>query len=252
MAQSLSHILDATLHPSKDIALATRQSDTFMAFSSGLNRLGFIGFSYWSSIPDETCRAEFEYTTFWNEESRGEWIEEGFHVTNPVKKAMQSNAMSYRWNGRSLTDFDRDFQPSVSCASGLGARAGAMIKIQTDLTGLGVIVAYKDEYDDVDNCVMDALFILGNALCLKLKQLQVQSAAPPVAEPSAARRLSDRQMDVLRWIVAGKTNYEISQILAPSERNIVDHVSEILRKLDLTSRTQAAAWYVSVAEAVAC
>jgi len=43
---------------------------------------------------------------------------------------------------------------------------------------------------------------------------------------------------------AGKTNNEIAAELQISERTARTHVSTILGKLDLTSRTQAALWAV--------
>ncbi|OQW64244.1 MAG: hypothetical protein BVN28_03545 [Nitrospira sp. ST-bin4] len=53
--------------------------------------------------------------------------------------------------------------------------------------------------------------------------------------------LSQRECDVLNWIKAGKTNWEIAQILGIRERTIRFHVQNIFNKLDVTSRTQAVA-----------
>jgi DNA-binding NarL/FixJ family response regulator len=52
--------------------------------------------------------------------------------------------------------------------------------------------------------------------------------------------LTDREIDVLRLIADGRSNREIAQALHLSEQTVKSHVSHILRKLDLTSRTQAA------------
>ena len=60
----------------------------------------------------------------------------------------------------------------------------------------------------------------------------------PVAE------LTTRELDVLRLVAAGKPNKQIATELAISERTARTHVSRILRKLRLTSRTQAALWAV--------
>jgi DNA-binding NarL/FixJ family response regulator len=56
--------------------------------------------------------------------------------------------------------------------------------------------------------------------------------------------LTTRELDVLRLLGAGKTNKEIGAELQISERTARTHVSNILGKLDLTSRTQAALWAV--------
>jgi DNA-binding NarL/FixJ family response regulator len=57
--------------------------------------------------------------------------------------------------------------------------------------------------------------------------------------------LTMRELDVLRLLGAGKSNRQIADELVISERTARTHVSNILAKLDLTSRTQAALWAVS-------
>jgi DNA-binding NarL/FixJ family response regulator len=56
--------------------------------------------------------------------------------------------------------------------------------------------------------------------------------------------LSSREIDVLRLIVAGRTNAEIATQLFLSERTIHRHVSNILTKLNVRSRTSAAAYAI--------
>ena len=52
--------------------------------------------------------------------------------------------------------------------------------------------------------------------------------------------LSERELDVLRQIAQGRSNKEISAILGISEKTVKTHVSNILDKLHLADRTQAA------------
>jgi DNA-binding NarL/FixJ family response regulator len=61
-------------------------------------------------------------------------------------------------------------------------------------------------------------------------------------EPGAA--LTTRELEILRLLGAGKSNKEIAAELQISERTARTHVSNILGKLGLTSRTQAALWAV--------
>jgi DNA-binding NarL/FixJ family response regulator len=64
----------------------------------------------------------------------------------------------------------------------------------------------------------------------------------PGDDPSSG--LTSRELDVLRLVAAGKPNKQIATELAISERTARTHVSRILRKLRLSSRTQAALWAV--------
>jgi DNA-binding NarL/FixJ family response regulator len=57
-----------------------------------------------------------------------------------------------------------------------------------------------------------------------------------------AGRLTSRERDVLRLLAKGEANKEIAAGLGISERTARTHVSNILSKLRLNSRTQAALW----------
>lgn len=57
---------------------------------------------------------------------------------------------------------------------------------------------------------------------------------------SFAGLLTRREMQVLRGIVDGKSNREIAQELFLSEKTVKNHITNLLRKLGVQDRTQAA------------
>ncbi len=59
--------------------------------------------------------------------------------------------------------------------------------------------------------------------------------APPLPEP-----LTERETEVLRELASGKSNKEIAAALVIAEKTVRTHVSNILAKLGVASRTQAA------------
>ena len=62
-------------------------------------------------------------------------------------------------------------------------------------------------------------------------------------QPTAPKHdLTERELDVLRLIAQGKSNKEISDDLVLSEKTVKTHVSNILQKLHLSDRTQAAVY----------
>lgn len=62
-------------------------------------------------------------------------------------------------------------------------------------------------------------------------------------QPTAPRHdLTERELEVLRLIAHGKTNKDISEDLVLSEKTVKTHVSNILQKLHLSDRTQAAVY----------
>jgi DNA-binding CsgD family transcriptional regulator len=54
--------------------------------------------------------------------------------------------------------------------------------------------------------------------------------------------LSRRQVEVLRLVATGAGNREIADTLVISEKTVARHVSDVLTKLDLSSRAGATAW----------
>jgi DNA-binding NarL/FixJ family response regulator len=56
--------------------------------------------------------------------------------------------------------------------------------------------------------------------------------------------LTAREREVAALIAQGKSNREIAEALVVSERTVESHVTNILTKLDFTSRARIAAWAV--------
>jgi two-component system, NarL family, response regulator LiaR len=74
-------------------------------------------------------------------------------------------------------------------------------------------------------------------------QLAPEAAAQLMHEvraPESHERLTDREVDVLRLVAGGLSNKEIGLQLHIGEKTVKTHVSSILAKLGLQSRTQAA------------
>jgi NarL family two-component system response regulator LiaR len=71
---------------------------------------------------------------------------------------------------------------------------------------------------------------------------QLQEGTKPALPPTLG--LSEREIEVLRLIAAGATNTEIAERLVISANTVKSHVSNVLSKLHLADRTQAAifAW----------
>lgn len=74
-------------------------------------------------------------------------------------------------------------------------------------------------------------------------QLSPQAAARLLREvraPESPETLTERESDVLRLLALGKANKEIASELHIGEKTVKTHVSNILAKLGVQSRTQAA------------
>ncbi|MFI6800633.1 response regulator [Streptosporangium canum] len=73
------------------------------------------------------------------------------------------------------------------------------------------------------------------------------SAHAPAPAPAAGRYvapLTDRELEVLTLIASGRSNREIARELAVAEKTVKTHVSNVLMKLGVQDRTQAALYAV--------
>lgn len=66
------------------------------------------------------------------------------------------------------------------------------------------------------------------------------AVAAKLAERISTSGLTDREMEVLELIVAGQNNKEIGNSLSITEGTVKAHVNNILRKMGVKDRTQAA------------
>ena len=95
-----------------------------------------------------------------------------------------------------------------------------------------------------------------DALCRAIKaaaagqvQLTPQAAArlmQAVSAPESPEALTERETEVLRLLAQGQANKEIARSLNISEKTVKVHVSNILSKLGVQSRTQATLYAIRV------
>ena len=107
-------------------------------------------------------------------------------------------------------------------------KAGAMGYLLKQTTPTELFQAVRDVYNGESS--------LHPAIARKLiRELNRPTTLPPVDEP-----LTDREVEVLIFLARGLSNQDIADRLVISERTVRTHVSNLLSKLHLANRTQAA------------
>jgi len=76
-----------------------------------------------------------------------------------------------------------------------------------------------------------------------LQRVRSTSSVPAIAEAIRAE-LSDREIQVLKLIANGKDNAHIAAELHISPKTVKNHISNILMKLQIDNRIQAAVYAV--------
>jgi DNA-binding CsgD family transcriptional regulator len=103
-----------------------------------------------------------------------------------------------------------------------------------------------DEGKDLLAAVYEPLFRLGARGDADRVAQRLRDHGAEVPRPWRGGRrgygdeLSPRELEVVRWVVAGKTNREIAQILTKSPATVDQQLRSAMRKLKVTSRTALA------------
>jgi len=136
-----------------------------------------------------------------------------------IKDIIQDNSEARILVLTSFDDDDRVFS---------AIKAGALGYLLKDSSPQQLLEAIRDVYHGRSS--------LHPTIALKvIRELNQPSDLPPTEDP-----LTEREAETLRLIAQGLTNQEIAEQLTISERTVGKHVSNILDKLHLANRTQAA------------
>jgi NarL family two-component system response regulator LiaR len=107
-------------------------------------------------------------------------------------------------------------------------KSGAIGYLMKDTSSEDLIQAIRDTYHNKP--------ALQPEIARKLMR-DIQSQA---AQESLVSTLTEREVEILQQVALGKTNQEIADELFLSERTVRTHITNILAKLRLSNRTQAA------------
>lgn len=88
----------------------------------------------------------------------------------------------------------------------------------------------------------DAELATARATFARLGAVPDERAAAGLLTPAAPNGLSAREVEVLRLVASGLSNTEIATALVLSEKTVARHLSNIFTKLDVRTRTAAAAF----------
>ena len=124
-------------------------------------------------------------------------------------------------------------------ACGHGIRSGITFPVHGPCGEFGVVSFATDAkangaFDDSIIHLMPALSLIRDyAFESSLKFINAQNHAEP------APRLTKRELEVLNWVMVGKSSWEISKITVCSEATVNFHIGNIRQKFNVNTRQQA-------------
>lgn len=163
-------------------------------------------------------------------------------------------------NGREAVDLAQALQPDVILMDLImpemdGAEAIARIKTQNPAARVLVLTSFGEKEkvaaairagaqgyllkDSSPDDLFDAIRSVYRGNLFIPQALASELMQPQTPTPTSSH-FTERELDVLRLLVQGKSNPEIGQALFISPTTVRSHVTSILTKLNVANRTQAA------------
>jgi len=167
------------------------------------------------------------------EEFSERWLSQGYVMHDPILRYALSYRAAFTWReayeyatryGRRIFDEAEDF----------GLKDGIAIPVIVGdyPTGLVSLVHPKPNFTAGEIAHIQLVCIHGYTRMLRIINAE---------KKDRTNALTVREIDVLHYVAAGKTNWEIGKILEISEDTIKMHMKNITRKLDAANRAHSVA-----------
>ena len=165
------------------------------------------------------------------------YMDNGYVDIDPIIRKTRNTIEPFAW---SEAPYDPDKDPlahRVMCeATEFGLNSGYTVPLFTrsgDQGGMTFGGERFEAHPDAKKALhLIAIYGHGKARAVAMHRKSAAAAAP---------KLSAREIEVLKWCAAGKTNSAIADILLVSETTIETHIARACRKLDCINRTHAVA-----------
>ncbi|MEW6505340.1 MAG: response regulator transcription factor [Chloroflexota bacterium] len=140
-------------------------------------------------------------------------------------------------DGAAATRLIREAHPHIQVIALTSFREDALVQAALQAGAISYLLKNVSA-DDLAQAIR-AAHAGRSTLAPEAAQVLIQAATRPTAP---AFELTDRERDVLMWMVRGLSNNEIASKLVVSPSTVKFHVSNILSKLGVSSRTEAVAF----------
>lgn len=214
------------LHSFEDICLAIS------------DELSWFGFKFVTSFlmpgPGEKFKSGIHFNTR-PQEYIDRYETENYVDKDPVVTELRHCTSPFSWTDvKSKRRLKRSEKRIIDEASEFGANDGLIIPILT-LTGSISLFCPCGENPDLSPRARRAveLICLYAHEAIKRKLIEIQRDNTPHIP------LTPREREVMKWVAAGKSDYEIGEILSISSGTVKIHVENAKRKLDAFRRTFA-------------
>ena len=205
-------------------------------FQALILRYGFTSYCVGNATAPKLDVEDRVWCATWPKGWASVWVQKNFAAVDPVVYQLLASRLPFRWanirdsngpRGTEVMNFAGEFQLRDGMGIPVIAQNGSRI-------GVTIAGGQFDLSEREQSCLHLAAIYFQS----RLEKLRTKA---PLNKRKSADELTVRELDCLAWIAAGKTDWEIAQILSISELTVNSHVRNILRKLNAMHRAQAVA-----------
>lgn len=235
-----------TLQPLADdvaaIVFAQSLPELKKALTISLNRLGFI--SYNISINRSSPSEFMEKPTFttWTTSDLDDYVNDKWVSKDPLIRHLTVSKAPLLWHRDAFDNpIHKEYHEYLHFK---GIVSGLTLPLPATDGKSSAITLLSIDSEPKSAEVVSTVSILSNVAISRMAAFKEGEFSE--FDLRRFNTLSKLQIEILGWIAKGKTNNEIAIIVGRTERTIAYHVSEVLGKLGVVSRVQAAAFYAAM------
>lgn len=213
------------------------QAKSVDAFAATVGRMlgsfGLASFTF-QDLPSTNKYDDFVFCRHLPEEWFKVYVRRKYLRVDPAFKLVRRRTEPFIWAD---APYDAEREPRVleflHCVTDLRLDRGVVVPIHR-LTGRPGVVWFGGPKPELNAHTLPALHFLASYSFERLRQLR-----PPAHEKRPP--LTPREREVLTWVAAGKTAWEIGEILNIAQRTAEEYAQKAVTKLGATNRTHAVA-----------
>lgn len=199
--------------------------------------LGFDSFMY-AALPSKHANLETSFLiSNYSSEWRHHYESAKLHYVDPTVQHCITSVLPLVWIPET---FNQPKQHELyEEASHFGIRSGITFPMhgcngEAGLISFATDMLPGEQFNDrLMHYMADLSLVRDYAFESSLKFIKAHSASEPVP------RLTKRELEVIKWVMAGKSSWEISRITNCAEATINFHISNIRQKFNVNTRQQA-------------
>ena len=229
-----------------DEVLRLNDCKTFAQINATLHRLskklGFDTFLYGGRFSLDGPRPSERIETSYDDNWLAKYAKSDYVHLDPVVSHAETSLQPLVWSDDMyVTRSQQDFRDD---ANSYGLLSGATFPIQGKDGDMALLsLALSIEGPEARRHVRE---MLGWGSLVTTLSHDIISRMVKQEKMPTHPRLTKRETEVLQWIAAGKSSWEISRLINISEHGVIYHVRNLLRKFDVTSRHQAVVKAISL------